>query len=140
MIRDAFGRVMGAGQAREGIAGRTFGEGMALEQMQGQRAMDQWGVGAGLFGLGLQGQQVGTQTGLAQLQTAMGMQQLPMQQLQQMAGLTGLASGSNFNLASIHQGNASLAKSPFLEALNAVGQFAGNIDSRRAADGCASGV
>ena len=127
MISNAFNRGMGALQGRESIAGRTFGESFAQEQMLGQRAMDQYGVGSSLFGLGLEADRLNTGIGLQQLQAALGIQSLPLQQLLGMGQLTGLASGSNFNQASILQGNAAMAKSPFLEALNAAGQFAGNV-------------
>lgn len=127
MIRDAFGRVMGAGQAREGIAGRTFGESFAMEQLGGNRAMQQFGVGSQLFGMDEESRRLASQMGLANIQAAMGVQQIPLNQLMAFANMTGLASGSQFNAASVMQGNAATAKSPWLEALNAVGQFAGNI-------------
>lgn len=125
--KDAFARALGASGQREAIGARQFGEEFGMEQLGGQRAMQQFGVGNQMFQDFMQSQQQGTQLGLAGMQGAMGLSQLPLAFQQAMMNSTGQASNSMFAAAGINQQNAAMAKSPFLEALNAAGSFASGI-------------
>jgi hypothetical protein len=125
--RDAFARALGSSGAREGIGARQFGEEFGLEQLGGQRALQQFGVGGDMFSKFLQNQAQGTQLGLATNASAMATSQLPLAFLQALQGSTGQASNSLFAASGINQQNAAMAKSPFLEALKAAGSFASGI-------------
>jgi hypothetical protein len=124
---DAFARALGSSGAREGIGARQFGEEFGLEQLGGQRALQQFGVGGDMFSKFLQNQAQGTQLGLATNASAMATSQLPLAFLQALQGSTGQASNSLFAASGINQQNAAMAKSPFLEALKAAGSFASGI-------------
>jgi len=125
--RDAFARALGASGQREAIGARQFGESFGLEQLGGERALQQFGVGSNIFQQFLQNQQQGANIGFGAAAQGMNLSQLPLAFLQASQGAAGQASNSLFAAAGINQQNAAMAKSPFLEALNAAGQFAGNI-------------
>ena len=127
MQRDAFGRLTGASAAREGIGSRAFAESFGLEQLGGQRALQQFGVGNTMFDSFLRNQQQGANIGIAGAQAAAGVSQLPRAFLQAANSSAGLASGTHFGEAGVHGQSAAMAKSPFLEALNAAGSFATGI-------------
>lgn len=125
--RDAFGRALGASQAREGIGARQFGESFGIEQLGGNRALQQFGVGSQGFAQFLQNQMQGFNIGAGATGAGANLSQLPLSFLAALQGTTGQASNTQFAAAGINQQNAALAKSPFLEALNAAGQFAGSF-------------
>jgi len=127
MQQDAFGRVMGSMQGREAIGGRQFGEDLAQNQFGNNAALQQFGVGQGLFQQYLQNQAQGTNIGLAANASAMATSQLPLAFQQAAMAANSQASNSRFAAAGVNQNNAALATSPFLEALNAAGQFASNV-------------
>ena len=126
---DAFQRLLGATGGREQIGARQFGESFGIEQLGGQRALQQFGVGSSLFDSFLQNRQQGSNLALAGTQGAAGLSQLPLMFMQALQGATQGASNTFFGAAGIEQNNASMAKSPFLEALNAAGQFASSAQS-----------
>ena len=125
--QDAFGRLMGATQGREGIGARQFGESFGLEQLGGNRALQQFGVSSDMFQQFLQNQQQGANIGLAGAQGAANLSQLPLAFMQALGAQQGQASNSLFAAAGVNQQNAAMAKSPFLEALTAAGQVAAGI-------------
>ena len=122
--RDAFGRLMAASQGREAIGGRQFGESFAIENLGGQRALQQFGVGSQGFQQFLQNQMQGFNIGAGATGAGANLSQLPLSFLAALQGTTGQASNTQFAAAGINQNNASLAQSPFLQALNAAGGFA----------------
>lgn len=126
-INDAFGRALGASGQREAIGARQFGEEMGLEQLGGARALQQFGINQQMFENLLRQQQQGNAMGMGLMSGAMGLSQLPLAFLQAAQGATGQASNSLFAAAGINQQNAAMAKSPFLEALNAAGSFMNSI-------------
>ncbi len=127
MQQQAFQRALGASQGREAIGARQFGEEFGMEQLGGQRALQQFGVGDQQFQQFLANQQQGANIGIAGTQAAAGLSQLPLAFQQALMQSTGQASGTMFGAAGISQQNAAMAKSPFLEALNAAGSFASGI-------------
>ncbi|KKL97106.1 hypothetical protein LCGC14_1837820 [marine sediment metagenome] len=127
MQGDAMSRLMAAMGGREQIGARQFGESFGMEQLGGQRALQQFGVGSNLFDSFLQNRQQGAGLALAGTQGAAGLSQLPLVFMQALQGMTTGASNSLFGAAGIEQQNAAMAQSPFLEALNAAGQFMGQI-------------
>ena len=125
--QDAFARALGASGQREQIGARQFGEEFGLEQLGGQRALQQFGVGDQQFQHFLANQQQGANIGIQGTQAAAGLSQLPLAFQQALQSATGQGSGSLFAASGINQQNAALAKSPFLEALNAAGSFASSL-------------
>lgn len=125
--QDAFGRVLGASGQREQIGARQFGEDLSQNAFTNQASLQQFGVGQDLFSSFLRNQAQGSQIGLAANASALATTQLPLAFQQAALAAQGQASNSLFAASGVEQTNAQLAKSPFLEALNAAGQFAGNI-------------
>lgn len=123
VIQDAFGRALGASQQREAIGARQFGEEFSLENLGGQRALSQFGVGDQLFRNLMASQLQGANLGMQFLGGATNLSQLPLMFLQAAQNSASLGSNSNFAAAGVNQQNAAMAKSPFLEALNAAGSF-----------------
>lgn len=126
-INDAFGRALGASQQREAIGARNFAESFGMEQLGGQRALQQFGINQQMFQNLLAQQAQGGQLGMGMLSGAMGLSQLPLAFLQAAQGAGTSASNSLFAAAGINQQNAAMAKSPWLEALNAAGSFMSGI-------------
>jgi len=125
--RDAFGRMMGASQQREAIGGRQFGEDLNLNQFQNQAALQSFGIDQQMFQNLMSQQAQGAQIGLAANASAMATSQLPLAFQQAAMQANSQASNSLFAASGVEQQNAAMAKSPFLEALNAAGQFASGI-------------
>ena len=116
--QQAFGQLLGATQGREGILGRQFGENqssilasLGIDQQMFQNLMNQ--------------QQQSFNLGSQATQGAANLAQLPLAFQNAANQGAALASGSQFDLASVFAGNAAQAKSPFLEAIKAAGTFAG---------------
>ena len=122
--RDAFGRALGAAGGREAIGARQFGEEFGLEQLGGNRALQQFGVGTSTLDAFLRNQQQGANIGLQGIQGGIGLAQSPLAFLQAQLGIQTSRSTSQATAASGFLGAAGLAKSPFLEALNAARTFA----------------
>ena len=101
--QDAFGRVMGATQGREGIAGRGFSEGL-------QAIMSQVGIGQQGFQDLMQSQQQGANIGFGAGQQAGQLSQLPLAFLQAMQGIGTTSSNSLLGAASGFQANAELTQ------------------------------
>jgi len=120
---DAFARLLGASQGREAIGARAFGEQFATEGLEGQRALEQFGVGNELFSQLLRSQGQGANIALGGAQGAGALAQLPLAFQNALLASTGVASGSNFNAAGINQGNAQLAQSPLQELIKTLGGF-----------------
>ena len=125
--RDAFGRVMDSSQQREQIGSRFFNESMGMNQFAQNAALAQFGVGNSMFDSFLRNQQQGANIGFGATGAGMSLAQLPLAFQSANLAAAGTASDSLLRAAGIHGQNAANAKSPFLEALNAAGQFAGNI-------------
>jgi hypothetical protein len=119
----ARGGVLGGTQGLESIHGRNFAESFQIENLEGNRALQQFGVGEQLHSSMLD--QIGTGTGVAGqgAQIAALLQQLPAGMLEQLLAAGGSSSSSFFNAAGIDQGNAQMAKSPLLEAIKTAGSF-----------------
>lgn len=126
-IQDAFARAIGASGQREAIGARQFGEELALSQYGDQRALGAFGVNRDLFSDFLRNQQTSVNLGNQAVQQQAALTMLPLQYLQAAMGMTQAASNSRFAAAGINQGNAQLARSPFLEGINALGAFVGNV-------------
>jgi len=125
--QQAFSMMQGSNQGMEGILSRQFGEGMAGAQFDQGNLLAQFGVGNQQFENFLRNQAQGTQMGLAGAQGAAGLSQLPLAFQQALMGMTGQASNTNFAQAGVSQNNASMAQSPWLEALSAAGGLASAI-------------
>jgi hypothetical protein len=125
-IGDAISAAFGASQGREGIKSRMFQESAGIEQLEGNRALQQFGVGDQLFQDFLAGQHQTLQTGqvgLAATGMAGNLSQLPLAFMQAMQNAGTAASNTNFAQAGVFQNNAAMAKSPFLEFMNTVGEL-----------------
>jgi hypothetical protein len=125
-IGDAIRAAFGASQGREGIKSRMFQESAGIEQLEGNRALQQFGVGDQLFQDFLAGQHQTLQTGqvgLAATGMAGNLSQLPLAFMQAMQNAGTAASNTNFAQAGVLQNNAAMAKSPFLEFMNTVGEL-----------------
>lgn len=127
MQQAAFQRLLGASGQREAIGGRQFGEDLAQNQFGNQAALQQFGVGNSMFDSFLRNQAQGANIGMAANASAMATTQLPLAFQQAAMAAAGQASNTNFAAAGVEQQNAAMAKSPFLEALNAAGSFMGGI-------------
>ena len=110
--QDAFGRMMGASQGREGIAGRGFQEAF-------QKILGGTGLQSQLFGMGQQQQQLGQ----AQAEGAGNLSLLPLQQLMALLSAGSTSSNSLLGSAGIDQGNAQIAQAS--DAMK--GDFWGNL-------------
>lgn len=124
---DAIGRAFGSAGMREQIGARHFGESMGINQFQDNAALQQFGVGSSMFDSFLRNQAQGANIAGGANSMGMALAQMPLAMQQQIMQMTQGASNTNFAAAGVHQQNAAMAKSPFLEALNAAGQFAGSI-------------
>lgn len=122
--RDAFGRVLGASGQREAIGARQFGEEFGLEQLGGQRALQQFGVGTGTLDAFLRNQAQGAQIAGAGVAGGVGLAQAPLAFLQAQQSLQASRSATQLGASGQFLQAAQQAKSPFLEALNAAGSFA----------------
>ena len=125
--QQAFQRAMGASQGREQIGARNFGESLGINQFADNAALQQFGVGSNLFSQFLQNQSQGANIALQGNQAAMNTAQLPLAFQQALLASQGQASNSLFGAAGVNQNNASMAQSPFLNALTTAGSFAGAI-------------
>lgn len=125
--QDASRNVFGSFGGLEASGARQFGESFGLEQLGGNRALQQFGVGSSTFDSFLQNQRQGADIAFQGAGSAAGIAQLPLAFQQSLLQAGGAGSSTLFSAAGINQNNAQLAKSPFLEALNAAGQFAGSI-------------
>ena len=123
-LQRAFGNVLGASRQREAIGGRQFGEEFGLEQLGGNRALQQFGVGQEMFQNLLRNQLQGTQLGLAAQQGAQSTAQLPLAFMQALGGMQGQAANSALGASDAMLNVASQAQSPFLQALIGAGTFA----------------
>lgn len=120
---DATGRLMSAFGGTEALLGRRFGESLAGAGLRSQNAMSRFGMGTSLANTLLQNLVMGQNIGMSNLQGAVGLAQLPLAFQNAALAAEAQRSGSEFNQAAVLQGNAQLAKSPLLGAINAVGQF-----------------
>lgn len=127
LIQSAFGRALAASNQREQIGGRNFRESFGSAQLLGQNALSRFGIGSGVFDSFLRNQQQQQTLGSAGIQNAAGLSQLPLSFLNAINAAGGLRGQTGLGAADINATNAANATSPFLEALNAAGQFASNI-------------
>lgn len=126
----AQGRMFGvenAAQGRDALAmqnlSRMFGERLAGGQFEAQNAMSRFGMGTSMADALLQNLVTGNNIGISSIGAATGLAQLPLA-FQQMALQANIArSNANLSRAGVQQVNASMAKSPLLEGINAIGQF-----------------
>lgn len=125
--RDAFGRALGASGQREQIGARQFGEEFNLEQLGGNRALQQFGVGNEVLNAFLRNQQQGANIGSQGIQGGIALAQSPLAFLQAQLGIQSARSGTQGTAAAGFLNSAQQAKSPFLEALNAAGSFIGSV-------------
>lgn len=115
---------------RQNAIGQAFGslgQSQNILGMNATRGLQGFGVESELFGLGQRADESRTNIGTGLLNAGAGLSQLPLAFQSALAGLQGLRSNSALGAAGVHQGNASMARSPFLEALTAAGGFASNI-------------
>jgi len=103
-------------QAGQSLQKDAFGRAMGAVQGQGN-----------IFQNFLANQAQGANIGFGGIASAAGLAQLPLAFQQATNQSASLASGSQFGLAGVNQQNAAMAKSPFLEALNAAGGIASSI-------------
>ncbi len=107
------------------LAGLNAGRG--IQQDAFQRALGSSQGRGGIFSQFLNQQAQGANIGLQAIGGAQQLSTLPLAFLQQSQAGAGLASNSLFAASGIETNLAQLAKSPFLEALNAAGSFAGAV-------------
>ncbi len=127
--RDAFGRLIGASGQREQIGARQFGEEFATEQLGGERALQQFGVGTSTLDAFLRNQQQGANIAGAGVAGGVGLAQSPLAFLQAQQSLQSNRSSTQLGASGQFLTAANQAKSPFLEAVNTAGSFITAINS-----------
>jgi len=103
-------------QAGQSLQKDAFGRAMGAVQGQGS-----------IFQNFLANQRQGANIGFGGIQSAAGLSQLPLAFMQATGNEATRASNTQFASAGISQQNAAMAKSPFLEALNAAGGIASSL-------------
>ncbi len=127
MQGDAMQRLLGASGQREAIGARQFGEEFGLQQFADNRALQQFGVGSSMFDQFLKNQFQGANIANMGTNLAAGVSQIPLAFMNSLINAGTASSNTNFAAAGVHGQNAAMAKSPFLEALNAAGSFMSGI-------------
>ncbi len=125
--QNALGALFGAGQQLSDIQSQLFGQRLSGQQLLSQFANQRFGMGTEAQRLLNQIQQQGFTQGLAGIQGATSLVTLPLAFQQALLQAQGLKSNVDLGVASNFQQSAANAKSPFVEALNTIGTFMGNI-------------
>jgi hypothetical protein len=115
---DAMQRLM---QAQQGRAG--------LNQQLDANSINSAGLSSSLLDAFLKNQSQGVNIGLANATGGQNLAQMPLSFMQAMLAAGGASSNSFFQKAGVDQNNAAMAKSPFLEAVNAAGGFMSGLGS-----------